>query len=102
MKQAAWGIALAVAVVALALYSGGRGGNDEREAVAQCEGFADERLKAPASADYELEASESSDGWVVEGTVDSENAFGAKVRSDVRCELHFEGEVAHLDAIAID
>lgn len=75
--------------------------NNPSEAEAQCKGFADKRLKAPATADYELTASQSTGQWTVTGTVDAENGFGAKVRSDVMCELHFEGDTAHLDNIAI-
>lgn len=76
--------------------------NNPAEAEAQCEGFADQRLKAPATADYDLNASQTTSGWTVVGTVDSENGFGAKVRSNVTCVLHFEGNTAHLDDIAID
>jgi hypothetical protein len=104
MKQAAWGIAFVVAVLAFALYSSGQdeGPDNEREAVAQCEGFADKRLKAPASADYDLTATESGGSWTVTGTVDAENSFGAQIRNDVTCKLHFEGDTAYLDDIKID
>lgn len=76
--------------------------NNPTEAKSQCEGFADKRLKAPATADYELDASDVDGSWTVVGTVDSENSFGAKVRSDVRCVIHFEGERAYLDEISVD
>lgn len=75
--------------------------NNEAEAEAQCEGFADKRLKAPADANYELAAEESEGSWTVIGTVDSQNSFGANVRSNVRCVLHFEGDTAHLDDISV-
>src|SRR5690349_16527224 len=45
-----------------------------------CEGFVDKRLKAPATADYDLSATKSGGKWEVVGTVDSENSFGAKIR----------------------
>lgn len=76
--------------------------NNASEAEAQCEGFADSRLKSPATADYDLAATGDAGGWTVTGTVDSENGFGANVRSAVRCELHFVGDTAHLDDIAIN
>lgn len=76
--------------------------NNESEARAQCEGFVDQRIKAPATADYNLTATRKGDGWEVVGTVDSENGFGAKVRSEVRCEVHFEGDTAYLDSIAVN
>lgn len=101
-------VVLAIGVVFAVLYSSWAGevyddtAGNSREAVAQCEGFADKRLKSPATADYDLSASESDDGWTVTGTVDSENAFGAQVRSDVTCVLHFEADRAVLDDISID
>lgn len=94
-------VVFVLAVLGLAFYSSRDSGVGERQAVTQCEGFADKRLKAPASADYNLAASETGDGWLVTGTVDSENSFGAKIRSSVRCVLHFEGSTAYLDDIAI-
>lgn len=73
------------------------------EAEVQCEDFVDKRLKAPATADYDLTAAPSSGSqWIVTGTVDSENSFGAKVRGDVRCVIRFEGDMAHLDEITIN
>lgn len=103
MKQAVLGLAVIAAVALLALFSSRDSGPDnEREAVAQCEGFADDRLKAPAGAEYELDATQVGDSWTVIGTVDSENSFGSQVRSDVTCVLHFEGETAYLDDISID
>jgi len=38
---------------------------------------------------------------MVTGTVDSENSFGALVRNDIMCAIHFEGDTAHLDDISI-
>lgn len=76
--------------------------NNATEAEAQCEGFTDTRLKSPATADYDLTATETAESWSVTGTVDSENGFGAMIRSSVTCVLHFEGDTAHLDDIAID
>lgn len=103
MKQAAIGVAFVVAVVAFAFAAGkvDGGAGDEREAITQCEGFADQRLKAPATAEYNLAATENGAGWNVTGTVDSENGFGAKVRSDVVCQLHFDGDTAYLDQISV-
>lgn len=101
MKQAAIGFALVVAIVAFAFFAGRSDGTGETEAVTQCEGFADKRLKAPATAEYDLTASRAGEGWVIVGTVDSENGFGAKIRNAVRCEIHFAGDAAYLDDIAI-
>lgn len=102
MKQAAIGVVFVVAVLGIAAYSAQGDDGGEREAVSQCEAFADKRLKAPATADYDLAATQRGDGWEVVGTVDSENGFGAKVRSEVRCEVRFEGDTAYLDSIAVN
>lgn len=95
-----WGIG-AFVLLALTGCSGSYDPNNEAEAETQCEGFVDKRLKAPATADYELTASREGGSWTVTGAVDSENGFGAKVRSSVTCVLHFEGDTAHLDDITI-
>lgn len=76
--------------------------NNATEAEAQCEGFANKRLKAPATAEYDLTAAESGGSWTVTGTVDSENGFGAMIRGNVTCVLHFEDDLAYLDTIAIE
>lgn len=93
----------AVVVLVLVAFATGAldGGPSERDARVACEGFADERLKAPATADYNLTATESGNGWNVTGTVDSENGFGAKVRSDIICQLHFDSDTAVLDQISV-
>lgn len=89
---------LVVAVALVAMYingSGTSGGNDDeepydmnntQEAIAQCEHFVKERLKAPATAQFDLTA-ERIGTWIVTGTVDSHNGFGAMIRSDVECEI---------------
>lgn len=82
------------------------GGNDDDEvssyeAKAQCEGFADKRLKSPGSAEYDLSASQTGSTWTVTGTVDSENGFGALLRSNVTCKIRFVGDTAHLDDLTL-
>lgn len=101
MRNAIGGLVLLTALLASGCSNEPYDANNEREAKAQCEGFADKRLKAPADADYELSATQSNGSWTVTGTVDSENSFGAKVRSDVKCVLHFQGSTAYLDDISI-
>lgn len=91
----------AVAVLAAGC-SGEYDPNNPAEAKSQCEGFVDQRLKAPADADYDLEAAQDGTTWTVTGTVDSENSFGARIRSNVRCVLHFVGDTAYLDDISVE
>ena len=52
-----------------------------------CEDSVSNQLKAPSTADYDVTVSnELRDGvWFVSGTVDAENAFGAKVRHHWTC-----------------
>jgi hypothetical protein len=53
-----------------------------------CERFIADRLKAPATADYTHERTESSaSSWTVVGVVDAENAYGAKLRTSYVCEV---------------
>ena len=96
------GIAVA-AVIVVVLIAALTASNEpgESDARSECESFVDARLKAPATADYNLVASQDGEQWTVTGTVDSENGFGAKIRSDVTCELHFEGDTAYLDDLAV-
>jgi hypothetical protein len=65
---------------------------DDAKRVCQEEFIAD-RLKAPASADYsDVEVSASGDVYEVTGKVDSQNSFGAKVRSSFRCVVRDAGD----------
>lgn len=58
-----------------------------------CEFKARDYLVSPSSADFEsitksrVEQDVNQERWLVRTTVDSENAFGAKLRSDVMCEV---------------
>lgn len=76
--------------------------NNEAEAKAQCEGFASTRLKSPSSADFNLNATQSGTSWTVTGTVDSQNSFGASLRSAVTCVIHFSGDTAYLDDLSLN
>ena len=74
----------------------------EVEAIRQCEGFAGKRLKSPASAEYDLTATRDGGQWVVTGTVDSQNGFGAMIRSNVECRITLTDDLATLEAITVD
>lgn len=66
-------------------------GNDTRSAQETCHHFVKDDLKAPGTARFETfnDAQVSSEGrvWTVEGFVDSENGFGALLRTHYRCEI---------------
>lgn len=57
-----------------------------------CQQFADKRLKSPGSADYDLTATNDGTTWTVTGTVDSQNSFGASLRSEVECVMRYSGD----------
>jgi hypothetical protein len=57
------------------------------ESIAQCEARISKLLKAPATANFDSSTTTDGTGWTVTGTVDSENSFGANVRSDYQCTV---------------
>lgn len=64
---------------------------DPYEAVLMCEKRVEDLLKAPTTAEFNLQAT-GSNPFTVRGTVDSENGFGAMIRSQVQCTVEIEGE----------
>lgn len=89
----------AAAVVALFGLSACAGGTTADEAAGlgdadgaqyACEQFVEDRLKAPSTAEFS-DQSESNDGdvWTATGSVDSENSFGANLRSDYKCVVRY-------------
>lgn len=90
------GVGIVVAFVAMAMGCQAltEGGPDEGSAPGArdaCEQFVDKRLKSPGSADYNLTATNVGTRWTVVGTVDSENSFGASLRSRVECVMESGG-----------
>ncbi len=69
-----------------------RDGRDQ--AVAMCQQFVEEKLRAPATARYSrLEAVGEAPHYVVTGLVDAENALGVPLRSGMTCDLAYvEGD----------
>ena len=80
--------------------------NPKIGAVSACKRAVNLQLKAPGSAEFapweEWTAYRDGTKRVVNGWVDAQNSFGAKLRSDVRCEVYDEGSnyraFAHLTA----
>lgn len=61
--------------------------NPEPDITVACKALVRERLKAPASADFShVTMSGSGPEYTVRGFVDSENGFGARLRSSFTCE----------------
>lgn len=93
---AKWVVVLAVAglfvwVVTLD-WSGSPEKPDGLGAQVICHDFVKDVLKSPSTADFSDESfTGSSPVWTVRGQVDSENSFGAKVRSSYVCKVKSTG-----------
>lgn len=78
----------------LALFGCGGGEPDPADTAKQaCVEAVPERLKSPATAEISnVQTSQFVSGvWSVTGTVDSENSFGAMIRSTFKCHVRVEG-----------
>lgn len=74
---------------------GDSSGSNEIGAEVMCEEFVKERLKSPASAEFSDTRSISTgtpDEYEVTGSVDSENGFGAMLRSSYECTIRDNGD----------
>lgn len=59
----------------------------------QCERWVKDRLKSPASAEFSgHNVAGANPSWTVTGVVDSQNGFGAMVRSDWTCSIQLDGD----------
>lgn len=79
---------------------------DRFSAQTECERFVSDRLKAPSTADFapmrDLKVSGEGKGpWSVEGYVDAQNSFGAKIRSRYSCIVTFDGDRVSLLGLSI-
>jgi len=104
-KNDGWGwgcvgcIALPALAITFALLSGAFNSdreddyNNEVIAISQCEDRVKSLLKAPATAQFNSEAS-GYGTWKVTGSVDSQNSFGAMVRSYFQCTVKISGDTA--------
>lgn len=62
--------------------------NNSAEVIAQCEAQITEHLKSPSTAKFHSTSSSTGETtWTVNGTVDSQNGFGAMVRSTYECSV---------------
>lgn len=91
-----WVVVLAVAGlvvwVATRDWSGGPEKPDGRGAQVICHDFVKDALKSPSTADFSDEShAGKSPIWTVRGQVDSENSFGAVVRSSYVCTVKATG-----------
>lgn len=102
-KGCGLGCLVIIAIVAVTFLVGALGGDgDDGEddgggefgARAICEQFVEDRLKAPATADFSDTTAFATGGtsWTVEGAVDAENSFGAKIRNTYVCKVSYTGD----------
>lgn len=76
-------------------------GNSDVAAIYACEGAVAQNLKSPASADFNSSAS-GGGPWVVQGTVDSENSFGALLRSSFECSVTIRDGSTQTTVVRLD
>lgn len=90
-------VALSVLIGFLSSLNGGGSddydANNKYEAIARCEERVKALLKAPATAEFDTDA-RGSGTWTVSGTVDSENSFGAMLRTHFQCTVVIKGTTA--------
>lgn len=64
-------------------------------AVVACEGIVKQNLKSPSTAKFDSDAGDTGERtWEVVGVVDSQNAFGATVRSKFACTVEVSAKTA--------
>jgi len=73
------------------------------DAVRVCkEKFIPDRLKAPATAKFSnITTTDNAGTYTVTGSVDSENSFGALIRSTFICSVHSSGNQWVLDSATV-
>lgn len=98
------GLIVMLFLVGIVVYSCSAGGNDsgnddssndEIGAEVMCEQFVTERLKAPSTAEFPGADSvvvTGDDQYKVTASVDSENGFGAMIRTDYVCLINDNGD----------
>jgi hypothetical protein len=65
-----------------------------------CQDFVMDRLKAPSTAEFDTDVSGVGPEYTVTGTVDSENSFGAMLRSQFTCTVRGDGTTWHLVSLS--
>lgn len=90
--------ALAAVGVVVAVSQDGKGeGEGSAHVKIACRDWVTASLKSPSSADFSGESvTYVGSTYVVLGSVDSENGFGAMIRNTYRCEATYDGESSRL------
>lgn len=70
-----------------------------------CQGFVKDRLKAPSTAEFcryqDAQVAVDGEKYRVVGCVDSQNSFGANIRSSFMCEVRASGDKWLLESVEI-
>jgi hypothetical protein len=66
------------------------------DATRVCKDFVKDRLKSPASAEFDTDVKGKAGVYTVVGTVDSENSFGAMMRNEFSCKVKLDGDTWRL------
>lgn len=86
------GAAIVLILAISAAFNGGSSSSDNSvEAQIACENRIKDALKSPSTADFNDDVT-GSGPYKVTGTVDSENSFGAMLRSDFQCTVKVTGD----------
>lgn len=78
---------------------------NDNQSVAEvaCENAVRANLKAPATASFSSNASDAGyREWTVSGYVDSENSFGAMIRTNYSCTVDITADVANATVTSLD
>lgn len=91
------GVVVVVIIIFTFLVSGSGEGHRDNSggAVLTCKNLVEKNLKAPSTASYPRYPSVT--GNTITGQVDSENGFGANIRSDFQCTI--DGDMVRLDYV---
>jgi hypothetical protein len=92
------GLGIAVTLATM-LYLSGDETTGGAAAVTMCENLVRDRLKSPSTAAFTDADIKGTAGnmWIVRGSVDSQNTFGAIIRSDYVCEISDERPLRLID-----
>jgi hypothetical protein len=90
-------VGLAVLIIAIFWIVGATAGPDQSDTAAEvaCQDQVQQELKAPDSAHFDAPTDTgSAPNWTIQGTVTSENSFGAQLPATYECKVHFVGSTA--------
>lgn len=88
-------VLLVIVVAGISIFGGGESGSsNEQSGLARiyCERAVEERLVSPASAQFTHDSTTGANPYEVRGTVDSDNSFGATLRTGYGCTVTFTGD----------